>query len=97
MRKMRAIMKKTIITVVGKDTVGIIAKVCTYLAENGINILDISQTIVQDYFNMMMIVDYSKADKEFGEIVDDLDKLGEEIGVRIRCQREEIFTKMHRI
>ena len=90
-------MNRTIITVVGKDTVGIIAKVCTYLAENDINILDISQTIVQDYFNMMMIVDYSNADEEFGTVVDDLDKLGEEIGVRIRCQREEIFTKMHRV
>ena len=88
---------KVIITVVGKDTVGIIAAVCTYLAQEQINILDISQTIVNGYFNMMMIVDYSKADKEFGEIVDDLDKLGEEIGVRIRCQREEIFTKMHRL
>ena len=53
-------MNRTIITVVGKDTVGIIAKVCTYLAENDINILDISQTIVQDYFNMMMIVDMAK-------------------------------------
>ena len=56
-------MKKTIITVVGKDTVGIIAKVCTYLAENGINILDISQTIVQGYFNMMMIVDTNQMQK----------------------------------
>ena len=54
-------MKKTIITVVGKDTVGIIAKVCTYLADNSVNILDISQTIVQDYFNMMMIVDCNNA------------------------------------
>ena len=90
-------MSKTIITVVGKDTVGIIAKVCTYLADNQINILDISQTIVQGFFNMMMIVDYSNADEEFGAVVDDLDKLGEEIGVRIRCQREEIFTKMHRV
>ena len=90
-------MKKCIVTVLGKDTVGIIAKVCTYLAENEINILDISQTIVQGYFNMMMIVDYSNADEEFGTVVDDLDKLGEEIGVRIRCQREEIFTKMHRV
>ena len=53
-------MNRTIITVVGKDTVGIIAKVCTYLAENDINILDISQTIVQEYFNMMMIVDMGK-------------------------------------
>ena len=58
-------MNKTIITVVGKDTVGIIAKVCTYLAESGINILDISQTIVSGYFNMMMIVDMSKTAKEF--------------------------------
>ena len=64
-------MNKVIITVVGKDTVGIIAKVCTYLAESQVNILDISQTIVQ--------------------------KLGTQIGVRIKCQREEIFTKMHRI
>ena len=59
-------MKKCIITVVGKDTVGIIAKVCTYLAENKINILDISQTIVQGYFNMMMITDMEKAERDFG-------------------------------
>ncbi len=90
-------MKRTIITVVGKDTVGIIAKVCTYLAENGINILDISQTIVQDYFNMMMIVDTNKAQKEFGDMVNELDALGKEIGVVIKCQKEEIFDKMHRI
>ena len=70
MRKMRAIMKKTIITVVGKDTVGIIAKVCTYLAENGINILDISQTIVQGYFNMMMIVDTNQMQKPFGDMAE---------------------------
>ena len=90
-------MKKTIITVVGKDTVGIIAKVCTYLAENEINILDISQTIVDDYFNMMMIADMSKASKSVSEVSDDLDKLGAEIGVIIKCQREEIFNSMHRI
>ena len=90
-------MKKTIITVVGHDTVGIIARVCTYLADNGINILDISQTIVQDWFNMMMITDFDKANKPFGEIVNDLDKLGEEIGVQIKCQREDIFKSMHRI
>ena len=60
--------KKVIITVLGKDTVGIIAKVCTYLSENGINILDISQTIVQDYFNMMMIVDVSGSKKTFDEV-----------------------------
>lgn len=90
-------MKKTIITVIGKDTVGIIAKVCTYLAETNINILDISQTIVQDYFNMMMIVDTNNASKTFGEIQTELDKIGEEIGVAIKCQHEDIFNKMHRI
>lgn len=90
-------MKKTIITVVGKDTVGIIAKVCTYLAEHKINILDISQTIVQDYFNMMMIVDANDATNSFSDISDDLSALGEEIGVMIKCQREDIFNKMHRI
>ena len=96
MQKMRAIMKRTIITVVGKDTVGIIAKVCTYLAENGINILDISQTIVQGYFNMMMIVDTGKVES-FEKLTGELAALGEEIGVVIKCQQEEIFDKMHRI
>ncbi len=90
-------MKKTIITVVGKDTVGIIAKVCTYLAENHINILDISQTIVDEFFNMMMIVDLHNAGKEFDTISDELSKIGEEIGVIVKCQREEIFDSMHRI
>lgn len=90
-------MKKTIITVIGKDTVGIIAKVCTYLADTNINILDISQTIVQDYFNMMMIVDMNNASKTFGDVQADLDKIGEEIGVAIKCQHEDIFNKMHRI
>ena len=90
-------MKKSIITVVGKDTVGITAKVCTYLAENNINILDISQTIVQVYFNMMMIVDMNEAKEEFREVSEELNKIGEEIGVTIRCQRSEIFEKMHRL
>ena len=90
-------MKKTIITVVGKDTVGIIAKVCTYLAENKINILDISQTIVSGYFNMMMIVDTSAMEKMHGDMSDELTALGLEIGVSIKCQKEEIFDKMHRI
>lgn len=90
-------MKKTIITVVGKDSVGIIAKVCTYLADNGVNILDISQTITGGYFNMMMIADISGGSREFAEINDDLTALGEKIGCVIRVQREEIFDKMHRI
>ena len=93
---MEKTVDKTIITVVGKDTVGIIAKVCTYLAENGVNILDISQTIVSGYFNMMMITDISGATKSFAAISDEMEKLGEEIGVVIKCQREEIFEKMHR-
>lgn len=88
---------KAIITVVGKDTVGIIAKVCTYLSENKINVLDISQTIVSGFFNMMMIVDMNQAAKSFMDCQKDLDAIGEQIGVSIKCQREEIFEKMHRI
>lgn len=90
-------MNKAIITVVGQDTVGIIARVCTYLSCHRVNVLDISQTIIDGFFNMMMIVDYTDADREFGDMVADLDELGEQIGVHIRCQREEIFTKMHRV
>ena len=90
-------MKKCIVTVLGKDTVGIVAKVCTYLAENRINIFDISQTIIQGYFNMMVIADVTELDKDFTVICDEMVKLGEEIGVRIHCQREEIFEKMHRL
>jgi ACT domain-containing protein len=90
-------MSKTVITVVGKDAIGIIAKVCTYLADNQVNVEDISQTIVQGYFNMMMIVDTSRSSKPYAEMVTELEELGDAIGVKIRCQREEIFTKMHRI
>ena len=94
---MEKTVNKTIITVVGKDTVGIIAKVCTYLSENGINVLDISQTIVSGYFNMMMIADFAAAKKAFAEVSTDLVTLGENIGVAIKCQKEEIFDMMHRI
>ena len=90
-------MKKTIITVVGKDTVGIIAKVCTYLANNRVNILDISQTIVDDFFNMMMVVDITSVDAGFQEISDQLASICEEIGCRVQIQREEIFDNMHRL
>lgn len=90
-------MSKAIITIVGKDRVGIVAKACTYLAENNMNILDITQTILKDYFNMMMIVDISGVKKPFDGIAGEMEALGKEIGVRIRCQREEIFTSMHRI
>ena len=88
---------KVIITVLGRDSVGIIAKVCTYLSGNRINILDISQTITGGYFNMMMIVDVNESRKPFGEISDELSQIGDEIGVKINCQREEIFDMMHRV
>jgi len=88
---------KGIITVLGKDKVGIIAKICTYLAGNGINILDINQTITGGYFNMMMIVDISRAEGQFGRHVDALAALGNEIGVEARLQHEDIFNSMHRI
>jgi ACT domain-containing protein len=90
-------MNKTIVTVVGKDTVGIIAKVCTFFADNNVNILDISQTIVNGYFNMMMIADINKSPLKFSEISDQLDNLGKEIGVIIKCQQEDIFDSMHRL
>ena len=88
---------KTIITVLGHDTVGIIAKVCTYLSENHVNVLDISQTIVSGYFNMMMIVDTSESQKTVSDISNELGQIGEEIGVLIQAQNEDIFNTMHRI
>ena len=90
-------MQKGIITVVGKDQVGIIAKVCSFLAEKQVNILDISQTIIQGYFNMMMIVDIKDTVNDFATISDELEKLGKDIGVNIKLQHEDIFNKMHRI
>ncbi|MCR5685721.1 MAG: ACT domain-containing protein [Lachnospiraceae bacterium] len=73
------------------------AKVCTYLADHRININDISQTIVSGYFNMMMIADMSESTLDFENVEADLEKIGEQIGVRIKLQREEIFDMMHRI
>jgi len=90
-------MKKAIITVVGKDQVGIIAEVCSFLAKNNVNILDISQTIIQGFFNMMMVVDISAIEKEFVDLSEEIDALGNHIGVNIRLQHEDIFNKMHRI
>ena len=90
-------MKRAVITVVGKDSVGIIAKVCTYLSDKNVNILDISQTIVDDFFNMMMVVDITSVDAGFQEISDQLAGISEEIGCRVQIQREEIFDNMHRL
>lgn len=88
---------KCIITVLGTDKVGIIAKVCTYLSEVNINILDISQTIVSGYFNMLMIVDADKANKPLEDFADDLVNIGDELGVKVTVQHEDIFNCMHRI
>ena len=90
-------MKKAIITVVGKDTVGILATTCTFLAKAKINILDISQTVTGGYFNMMMIVDYAASKTAFSKVGSELTKLGLDMGLRIRCQKAEIFEKMHRV
>ena len=75
-------MNRTIITVVGKDTVGIIAKVCTYMADHQINILDISQTITQGFFNMMMIVDTSKMTVDYATMIEEITRIGESTGAQ---------------
>ena len=90
-------MNRASITVVGKDSVGIIAGVCTYLAGKQINILDITQSIRDQFFNMMMIVDITPQLDEISEISEDLTKLGEQLNVKIMLQMEEIFDSMHRI
>ena len=88
---------KAIVTVVGKDRVGIIASVCVKLADFNVNVLDITQTVLQDYFTMMMVVDVSKCSIPVAELVELLDAQGKEMGLSIRLQREDIFEAMHRI
>lgn len=90
-------MVKTVISVVGNDRVGIIAKVSALLAEHNVNVLDISQTVMQEYFTMIMLVDVEKLDVKFGDFSDEMNKLGDEIGMNIRVQHEDIFNSMHRI
>ncbi len=90
-------MQKTIITVVGKDNIGIIGRVGTYLADNNINILDISQTIIDGFFNMMMITNTEPCPKNLAVIREELQQIGLELGVNIHIQHEDIFEKMHRI
>ena len=86
-----------IVTVVGQDRVGIIAAVCVLLAENNVNILDISQTIMQGSFTMVMVVDVDQSPIPFGELADQLAALGQTMGLSIRAQREDTFQAMHRI
>ena len=88
---------KAIVTVVGKDRVGIIAAVCTCLAEYNVNVLDISQTIMQGYFTMMMAVDVSASSLPLAELVRQLEEKGKEMNLSIRLQREDIFEAMHRV
>ena len=88
---------RAIVTVIGKDRIGIIANVCTLLAQNGVNILDISQTVLQEYFTMIMLVDTACASAPFGELSKSLKERGEEQSLSILIQREDIFEAMHRI
>ena len=88
---------KAIVTVVGKDRVGIIANVCTALANFNVNVLDISQTVMQGYFTMMMATDVSASTVPMAQLASELDRLGKEMGLSIRIQREDIFEAMHRI
>ncbi len=88
---------RAVVTVMGKDRTGIIAKTSTLLAENGVNILDIAQTILQDIFTMTMMVDIEKCSIGFDELAAKLDELGREIGLEIRIQHSDIFNSMHRI
>ena len=88
---------KAIVTVVGKDRVGIIAEVCTQLAAFNVNVLDISQTVMQGYFTMMMVVEVTMCNVPLAELVTKMDELGRDMGLSIRVQREDIFEAMHRI
>lgn len=88
---------KAVVTVVGKDQVGIIANVCLALASYQINVLDISQTVMQGYFTMMMVVDVSGCTVPVAELCKDMDAKGQEMGLSIRVQREDIFEAMHRV
>ena len=88
---------RAIVTVIGKDRVGIIADVTGLLAKNGVNVLDISQTVMREYFTMVMLVDTAGASVDFSALASVLEKNGEEKGLSIRIQREDIFRAMPRI
>lgn len=88
---------RAIVSVVGKDRKGIIAEVCSLLAENGVNVLDISQTVMQEFFTMIMLIDTEGCPLPFADLCDRLTLRGEELGLKIRTQREDIFNAMHQI
>ena len=88
---------RAIVTVIGKDHVGIIADVTALLAQHGVNVLDISQTVLQEYFTMIMLVDASQCTVPFADLARTLDEAGAQRSLQIRAQREDIFNAMHRI
>jgi ACT domain-containing protein len=88
---------KGIVTVLGKDSVGIIARICACLSEKNVNVLDIAQTIVDGYFNMMMVVDLNGSTEPLAHLAVELETLGRDIGLVVRLQHEDIFNAMHRI
>lgn len=90
-------MEKAIITVLGHDKVGIIGKVCTYLSESQVNILDISQTILDGFFSMILVADLTALNKKFDALSDELEALGKDMGLEIKIQHAAIFDSMHRI
>ena len=90
-------MKKTVITVIGKDTVGITARVSTACAEHNVNIIDITQSVLQDMFAMIMLVDISKSTVPFSVLVDELEAAGSDMGLKIHVMHEDVFNAMHRI
>lgn len=88
---------RAIVSVIGKDQVGIIANVCSLLSSHQVNVLDISQTVLQDYFTMIMVVDTSACSMDFAALVTELEQEGTKLGLAIHAQREDIFNAMHRI
>lgn len=90
-------IEKAVITVLGKDTRGIISAVSTELSAHNVNILDISQTIIDDYFSMVMVTDISECDCSLTELSAHLDAIGERVGTQITCQHEDLFKFMHRV
>ena len=88
---------RAIVSVIGKDQVGIIANVCSLLSSHQVNVLDISQTVLQDYFTMIMVVDPSACSMDFAALVTELEQEGTKLGLTIHAQREDIFNAMHRI
>lgn len=90
-------MEKAVITVIGKDMVGILAKVSNLCAEKGVNVLEVTQSVLQDLFAMVMLVDIARSAAEVAELADIFDSLGQELGLKIHVMHEDIFNSMHKI